>query len=398
VYRASSEGFELFLAAKSRENYERAIERFSRAYSLDSTEINALFEMAIIEQSLEQWARADSLLTRTNALRGRMAVLETDFLDLLWARNKGDHRKAYEVARHAMERLPGVVWEFTAGYHALSAGRPRDAATLMTALNPDEGFFKGVPAYRGVMAEAHHVLGDHIRELELARTQREKQPELLSTALYEARALAALGRMKELRQLISESESLQPQSGLIPALPPLRGLNPGFIMVEAGLELRAHGHRAGSREILDRAVTWYRSHLKSEPRSELVQEGLAGALYAAGRWEDAAEMFNVLTQQYPRNVDYQAYLALVAARQGRRGDAMAAAERLAKVNEPYLFGRAALWRARLAAQLGDHNAAIVLLRRSLAEGTPFGIGFHRDVDLESLRDVPSFREFGRPRA
>lgn len=397
VFRASSEGFELFLGAKSRESYEKAIERFSRAYSLDSTEINALFEMAIIEQSLEQWARADSLLTRTNASRARMTVLETDFLDLLLARNRGDHRRAYEFARDAMGRLPGVVWEFTAGYHALSSGRARDAASLMTALKPDEGFFKGVPAYRGVMAEAHHVLGEHPRELELARTQRKKQPELLSTALYEARALAALGRVEELRKLIGESESLPPQSGLIPALPPLRGLSPAFIMVEAALELRAHGHPAESRAVLDRAIAWYRVRLKSEPRSELLQEGLGGALYAAHRWEEGGKVFNILAQEYPKNVDYQGYLAVLAARQGRRSDAATAAERLARVNEPYLFGRVTLWRARLAAQLGDRDTAMLLLRRSLAEGIPFGIGFHRDIDLEPLRDVPSFQEFLTPR-
>jgi tetratricopeptide (TPR) repeat protein len=327
-----------------------------------------------------------------------MTVLETDFLDFLWARNRGDHRGAYEFAYDAMERLPGVVWEFDAGYHALSAGRPRDAATLMTGLNPDAGFFKGVPAYRGVMAEAHHVLGEHLRELELARIQRNKQPELLSTALYEARALAALGRTEELRKLIGESESLPPQSGLIPALPPLRGLSPGFIMVEAGLELRAHGHPEESRAIFDRAIAWYRSRLEAEPRSQLLQEGLGGALYAANRWNDAGKVFNILARQCPGNVDYQGYLALVAARQGRRGDAVAAAERLAKVNEPYIFGRATLWRARVAAQLGDRDAAVSLFRRSLAEGSAFGIGIHRDIDLEPLRDVPSFREFITPSA
>jgi hypothetical protein len=55
-------------------------------------------------------------------------------------------------------------------------------------------------------------------------------------------------------------------------------------------------------------------------------------------------------------------------------------------------------RARLAAQLGDRDSAISLLRRSLAEGNPFGIGIHRDIDLEPLRDVPSFQELIAPLA
>jgi hypothetical protein len=88
-----------------------------------------------------------------------------------------------------------------------------------------------------------------------------------SAALYEARALAALGRTEELRTLIGESESFPSQSALIPALPPLRGLSPGFIMLEAGLELRAHGHPEESRAILNQAITWYRSRLESDPQS-----------------------------------------------------------------------------------------------------------------------------------
>jgi len=397
VYRASSEGFELFLGAKSTADYEKAIQRFAYAYSVDSTEINALFEMAIIEQSLEQWRRAESVISRANASRERMSVLETDFLDLLQARNAGNHRKAYEIARDAVERLPGVVWEFTAGYHALSAGRPRVAAALMSGLNPDDGFFKGVPAYRGVMAEAHHVLGEHIRELQLARLQREKQPELLSTALYEARALAALGRVDELRKLIVESEALPPQSGLIPALPPLRGLSPGFIMIEAGLELRAHGHLAESREILGHAVDWYRTRLNSEPDSQLLEEGLAEALYAANRWEDAGRVFTRLAGRDPSNVDYRGYLGLIALHQSRGSVATASTEWLANVHDAYLFGRTSLWRARLAAQLGDLNGALSLLHRSLDEGQPFGISIHRDPDLEPLRDLSSFAELTKPK-
>src|SRR2546423_370354 len=208
----------------------------------------------------------------------------------------------------------------------------------MAALNPDTGFLKGVWAHRGVMAEAHHVLGDHDRELELARIQREKQPELLSTALYEARALAALGRIRELETLIGESERLPPQSGLMPALPPLRGLSAGSIMVESALELRAHGHQQESRTMLDRAITWYRSRLRAEPQSELLQEGLGTALYASERWADAQSVFDALARRNPRNVDYQGRLALLAAREGRRNDALAGAKRLAQVSEPYLFG------------------------------------------------------------
>jgi tetratricopeptide (TPR) repeat protein len=396
--RESSVGLELFLSAKSRESYAKAIEHFSRAYALDTSATNALFEIALIEHSLEEYAKADSLLTKVNSFRERLDIGEVQFLEFLIARNKGDQKEAFRLGRQSVERAPGIVWEFVTGYHALSSGRPHDAVTIMSALNPDKGFLKGVWGYRGVMAEAHHVLGDHRSELELARIEREKHPQLLSTTLYEARALAGSARVGELRTLLRESQSLPPQSGLIPALPPLRGLNPGSIMIEAGLELRAHGQPKESLEILNQAIAWYHSHPTSEQRTEEGQRGLGEAFYAASRWSEAASVFNKLAQQRPKNVDYQGYLGAIAARQHRRGDAIAASEALAKWSEPYSFGLPTLWRARIASQLGDREAAISLLRQALAQGHPFGIEFHRDIDLELLHDDPAFREFLHPQA
>jgi DNA-binding SARP family transcriptional activator len=391
-----SRGVELFLSGKSRENYTKAIEHFSRAYALDTTEVSALFEIALVYHSLEEHAKADSLLARVSSFGDRLDVGEKYFLEFLIARSKGDQKEAFRLGRRSAERWPGVVWEFVTGYHALSTVRPHDALTIMTGLNPDKGFLKGVWGYRGVMAEASHVLGDHRQELELARIEREKHPQLLSAALYEARALAGLRRTQELGVVLRESQFLPPQSGLIPALPPLRGLSAGSIMTEAALELRAHQQPRESREIFNQAITWYRSRPTSEQRTEEAQRGLGEALYAANRWSESGSVFNILAQQHPKNIDYQGYLGAIAARQSRRVDAVAASEALAKWPEPYSFGLPSLWRARIASQLGDREGAISLLRRALAEGHPFGIEIHRDIDLEPLHDVPAFREFLHP--
>ena len=210
--------------------------------------------------------------------------------------------------------------------------------------------------------------------------------------------MAALGRVEELRKLFTETESLPPQSGLVPLVPRMRGLSPGFIMVESGLELRAHGYVDDSRPVLDQAIAWYQKHVAATPASEELQAGLGAALYAAGRFSEAEAVFNRLARRAPNNVDYVGHVALIAAHQGRRGDAAAGAMRLAAMRQPYLFGRATLWRARLAAQLGDLDQAIIELRQSRVEGNPFGIEIHRDVDLEPLRNVPAFREFATPDA
>jgi hypothetical protein len=63
---------------------------------------------------------------------------------------------------------------------------------------------------------------------------------------------------------------------------------------------------------------------------------------------------------------------------------------------PYTFGEEAVWRARIAAILGDREQAVSLLREALARGLHHGMWFHRDNSLESLRGYPPFDEIALP--
>jgi hypothetical protein len=56
-----------------------------------------------------------------------------------------------------------------------------------------------------------------------------------------------------------------------------------------------------------------------------------------------------------------------------------------------------MWRARIAALLGEHALAVDLLRDAIAQGAYFTIGTHRDMDLESLKTNAAFRELMRPK-
>lgn len=54
-------------------------------------------------------------------------------------------------------------------------------------------------------------------------------------------------------------------------------------------------------------------------------------------------------------------------------------------------------RARVAALLGDREAAVELLRRAFGEGLPYGIWIHLDRDLEPLSGYLPFQELIRPK-
>ncbi len=58
------------------------------------------------------------------------------------------------------------------------------------------------------------------------------------------------------------------------------------------------------------------------------------------------------------------------------------------------------WSFRLLvvlALLGERERAVMLLREAFAQGYPYTLVLHTDIDLESLRDYPLFQELLRPK-
>ena len=63
----------------------------------------------------------------------------------------------------------------------------------------------------------------------------------------------------------------------------------------------------------------------------------------------------------------------------------------------YLHGDPSHARARIAAALGDRQQAVALLQRAFAEGRPFDMDVHQNMDFESLRDYPPFPDLLKPK-
>lgn len=125
----------------------------------------------------------------------------------------------------------------------------------------------------------------------------------------------------------------------------------------------------------------------------------------AEEWNEADALFVKLREEEPtenraaelRRVVYSVgFLGALAARRGARKEALRLSEELAKLYLPNLNGLHLLFCGRIAALLGGREEAMALLLEAHAQGTPFGWSWHRDVDLEPLRDFPPFQEFMRP--
>jgi tetratricopeptide (TPR) repeat protein len=270
----------------------------------------------------------------------------------------------------------------------LSDNRPREALRSIEGIH---SWFVELGArwtvhwqrYTGIL----HQLGEHERELEVAREARTHISGPLYGMAYEGRALAALGRLDELRALVGEIVLAAPQPTM----------TPGQALETLAEEARAHGHGSAASEIVDRALDWYDEQLE-EFRAGAAGRMLRGQLlYLRADWDEAAAVFAALPADSVEIVDVLGYQGAIAARRGDIASARRLVRDLAELQLPRLNGTNTYWRACIAALLGDKDEAVALIQRAFNEGLGYGIWIHRDIDFESLREYPPFQELMRPK-
>ena len=388
AYQEAAQGLEIFI----RGEFGASIPYFLRAVALDSTFVAPRLWAASAYMNTGQWAQADSIVQLSDQVRGRLSVSERQSLDWILARLRGDQWGALEAARRMIELNAGSEWKWITAWMALSINRPAEAVDVLGSLDPDRGWMRGYPYYYLLLAGAHHVLGDHERELEAAVRGREQYAGL-RYMLFEVRALAALGRVEQLNERLDQS--LNMMAGWS------SGWTPGDLMLAAAAEMRAHGYKAEAHPILDRAVAWHEERPPEEAATANHRYGYALSLCESERWDEADLLFRELSAEFPTSVTYRGYLGVIAARRGDTEAAKAIDEQLAAVDRPYLLGFHTYWRGRIAAVLGDRESAVRLLRDAIAAGFPYFRGsqyrFHSVIDFESLVDYPSYQELVRPK-
>ena len=195
-----------------------------------------------------------------------------------------------------------------------------------------------------------------------------------------------MGRMDEFDALIEESMAMPTtvMGGHVVA---------GRVMQDAAEELRWQGRREEGIRLAERAV---------EPARRLIEQApgrghrlLCLALCLAERLEEAwaAGESNLLV--HPDGARDLGYMAALAARSGDRDGS---SEFLQRLESSGAHPRSILWaRALVAAQLGEHDEAVRLLRQAVANGLKHNAQFLHDFFLEDLRGYPPFEEFIKPK-
>ena len=386
----------------SREFWEsdipKGIRHLERSVELDPDFLGGWHSLWAAYWNNGEWSKAESMLSPIREARANLTPTGREILASSEARVRGDLYERLRRLRDEYHLNPDYQGAaYAVANYAQKVNLPRECLEVVNTIDPSE--YLRVSVF-WVKSEAHHMLGEYEQQIEAAHEGREYYPQLLRFRAEEAGALAALGRIQKLHRLIDEIAVLRDEaaSGSAP-------LSLGDLMTMAASELRAHGQKEESLGLANLAVNWYSGLPQARMEEVRYRDGLAFALRAAERWQEATVHFEALGHtrvQIVANADdmdlmyYQGVLGTLAARAGKRERALSVSSELAAITG-FTQGRNTYLRARVAAQLGEKEESVALLRQSFAEGMAYLMSVHREIDLEPLWDYPPYQELMRPK-
>jgi tetratricopeptide (TPR) repeat protein/TolB-like protein len=387
AYQEFVEGLDRF----ARFDYPGARDHFDRAAAGDSTFNVALIWSATARLNMGEHAGADSIVRRLERSHRPLAPVDRSYLGWVAGIVRGNGPAALEASRELARVAPGSDAEFLLSGGAIAFNRPREAIASMDRVDPDRGLFRGTYVYAWDLTTALHLLGEHRRELTEATAGRRRAPGQLGGVVTEVRALAALGRTDELRQRLDEALQLPTQDAW----------TPGSVALLAAAELRAHGYPEAARDAVTRAVTWFERRRAEVGREDDGGLGLALAYFEAGRLADARRLLEGFIASPTASGAMGRFAALgtlgaIAAREGKRAEALRFEGLLKTSPERYMLGGNTYQRARIRALLGDRETAVELLQSAILQGIDFA-SLHADLAFAALREYGPFQELLKPK-
>jgi len=362
---------------------------FERAARLDTTYSTPLVLLAFARTYNFELAIADTVTRRAEQLDRNLPPAERAFLDHLEAIVRGDRGEAVRAARRLAELTPGSPEsQLLLASAALTTRQPSLAIEALARFDPDRGLSLAAPFYWIYQAEASAELGDWERSLAMGRAGLRRFPGQDGPYFSVARALARLGRVSEMKNVLSAI--------------PTRG-NPvveqARVAVQVWAELRASGRGGAADSLMSRYASLLEAVKGDSGRHAQFVRG--SVLLRAGRLTEARGIFASLESSdtgFARLQDL-AQVGIVSAQLGDRAAAAAAQRTLALYSPKYQRGTSKLMQAEVAAALGDRDQAVDLLRQGLELGLgleSLGGGLAGNPDLEPLFGYPRFEELLKP--
>lgn len=374
---------------------------FQYAAASDSSFLTAAVWLAFVGANGAGCPLTDSV---TRALAGRTAALnrfDQLTLGISAARCRNRWHEAFHLAAEQAALRPRSTYAvYTAGFFALTSGRPRVAREFLRSIDPahELGWLSdsAKSVYWRDLTAAEHLLGDYRSELDHARRLERAFPDRAGTHLIAARALAGLGRSDEALKEVDAVLRLT----VDPTVRVQGSLSPGLIGQETAAELLAHGDSIASRQAAERTVAWY-GGADDRLQGRYERLWLSRSLMMLGRLDEAVAAAAVGSRTDSTDVSYLGLRGVLAGLRGNTDQSLELDRRLATLHGADPRGAPSwVWRARIAVARGDRATALEDLAVAAEQGLPrvgIGVDIHADPIFAPLRGDSTFEAIVRSR-
>ncbi|HJR36659.1 MAG TPA: bacterial transcriptional activator domain-containing protein [Gemmatimonadales bacterium] len=350
---------------------------FERAATLDSSSATSLVWKALVLSRGGRWKASDSALSGIQGGR-RAGPWETAMMPVLRAWNRGDMAGAHAAGHRLLETVPNSEWAIVVAWDATGLGRQREALDLIERVPHTMPWLERWATV--IRFQALHLSGDYGGELRVANEGLLKEPDSRWFRQVAVRALAGLGRTREVEQRCVESFQLtaQPQFEWQPCL---QGI----------MELWGHGHVREAYVLADRVVRSTRPTVSALDRADLWT--------SVGDWDATARALSEVPDSLRNQAEYLHLFILTQAASGDRIGVNESRRRLDLLGalhdaaEPHGFS---LREAELAALLGDRDEAVDWLAKAFQQGFRFRTHLHQSPFFVRLHGYQRFEDLKQP--
>ncbi len=382
AYRDYVTGLQLFVQGDPR----AALALYERSLAADPEWPMPRIAAAIMLTNL---GRSDDAVRMVASLSDdvtRLGPLESATLDMLNGLMRGNLPAVYDASVRQARIAPGSIGHYMVAESARRLGRAEEALQVLSALDPDRGELRGWRAFWRERTYALHQLGRFAEEAEAAHEAIRRFPDDLPAHSSLVRALASAA---DTTALLAALGALDAVTGLAGARAEARA--------NAAVYLRRYRPELASWAIA-MARRWF-AELPPQARTEdATRFHEARVLLLAADVRDAL----ILLDSFADEPDVPAYAlgrmgiaaamasdTVTARRWMARLEAQASA--LSPARRDASWGEHAYWRAAIAAQLGDRDAALDLFREARREGLSIDPRVLAEPAFDALRDWPPFK-------
>ena len=387
AYQDFKQGLELYLGR----DYRDAIPHLRRAFERDSTWVQPLLFLGHCHRNLLKFAEADSVLGIMARFGESLSPYERARMEHMALANGGHFEEALVPIRQAAAMAPGSKAVYNYAITAVWVNRPQEALDALLTLNPGRGAMRGWYPYWIYVCEAHHMLGNYEQELDAIHEAHSYFPDRFRVPQlsYEARALASLGRVDDVLQVLDQ---------LIAAPDVNENLWNLMLPVEM---LIAFEHTDAAKQALHRVIRWFQDQPPEDAATQDHRYRYGIALFNADSVIDAREVFDVLVEDHPNNADDRGFRGFIAASQGDTGQAHADLDWLANLHNTLTSAHDRAYnivlRAWIHGALGNPELAVQHFRQAYASGYPHRFWHWSTTESAPLRGYPAFEELIRPK-